>query len=136
VRLVLDANILFSALVRDSITRQLLKNRRLQAVAPNYLFEELEKHHAEIQEKSGLEPSAFQKAIQALSVLVERIPNQVFEPFLEQALAFCPDPSDAPYFALCLSQQLPLWSNDKRLKQQKRIAVYTTTEVQELLENE
>jgi predicted nucleic acid-binding protein len=135
-RLVLDANILFSAPIRDSVTRRLLKNRFLQIVAPDYLFEELEKHRAEIQSKSGLSYQDFQRALEALSTLIEKTQVQQIQSFFSQALAFAPDPADTPYLALCLAQQIPLWSNDKRLKQQKRVAVYTTPEVQELLENQ
>jgi len=38
-RLVIDANVLFAALIKDSSTAQLLINDKLQFFAPEFLFE-------------------------------------------------------------------------------------------------
>lgn len=40
-----------------------------------------------------------------------------------------PDPDDKMYFALALKLNIPIWSNDKELKKQKRVKVYTTEEL-------
>jgi predicted nucleic acid-binding protein len=50
-----------------------------------------------------------------------------------QARLFSPDPDDVAYFALALQLRCPLWSNDKRLKEQNEVHVLTTTELAALL---
>jgi predicted nucleic acid-binding protein len=41
----------------------------------------------------------------------------------------CPDPNDKDYFALALKLGCPIWSNDKELKKQGSVKVYTTEEI-------
>jgi len=43
-RLIVDANILFAALIKDSSTAQLLVNVELKFYAPEFLFEEFAKY--------------------------------------------------------------------------------------------
>ena len=49
--------------------------------------------------------------------------------FIEDAERISPDFFDAPYFALALKLECPIWSNDKKLKQQKRIEIFSTEEM-------
>ncbi len=51
-RLVVDANILFSSLIKDSITRRLILLDDFDLFTPEYVFIELEKHIDHIQKKS------------------------------------------------------------------------------------
>ena len=44
----------------------------------------------------------------------------------------CPDEKDITYFALALYLRCPLWSNEKRLKEQKEVIVYATHELMKL----
>jgi len=43
-RLIIDANVLFAALIKDSSTAQLLINDKLQFFAQEFLFEEFAKY--------------------------------------------------------------------------------------------
>ena len=54
-RLIIDANILMSALIRPlGKTCELIFDDKLELLAPDYIFEEFHKHKEEILEKSGL----------------------------------------------------------------------------------
>ena len=50
--LVVDANILIAALIRDSTTRKLLLSEKFELVAPEFLAGEIDKHIAEISKKA------------------------------------------------------------------------------------
>ncbi|MBI5332429.1 MAG: hypothetical protein HZB65_02565 [Candidatus Aenigmarchaeota archaeon] len=50
--LVVDANILFSALIKDSFAHNLLFNERFHLFTPDYIFSEFEKHKEEILKKT------------------------------------------------------------------------------------
>lgn len=52
---------------------------------------------------------------------------------MPQAQSITPDKYDQDYFALALKLGCPIWSNDKALKGQKRIKVYSTKEVADLI---
>ena len=49
--------------------------------------------------------------------------------FLENAKAIAPHSGDAPYFALAMARNCPIWSNEKSFKRQKRIKVHSTSEL-------
>jgi predicted nucleic acid-binding protein len=47
---------------------------------------------------------------------------------MKEALAI-PDPDDIDFTALALKLDCPLWSNDKELKQQTVVKVFSTSEL-------
>ena len=48
---------------------------------------------------------------------------------MENAKAIAPHSGDAPYFALAMARNCPIWSNEKSFKRQKRIKVHSTSEL-------
>ena len=52
-----------------------------------------------------------------------------FGDFVEKAAKFSPDEDDIMYFALALKLNCPIWSNDCKLKEQRKIVIYSTEEL-------
>ncbi len=51
-------------------------------------------------------------------------------PFMKKAEDMAPDPKDVAYLALALKLKVPIWSNDKVLKEkQATVRVYSTEEI-------
>ncbi len=65
---------------------------------------------------------------------VEFVPIAEFKDFLNEAKLVCPDPDDIEYFALALKLGCPIWSNDKALKKQASIKIFSTSELIKELE--
>ncbi len=61
--------------------------------------------------------------------------REVLEPFRERAIKILKDidPGDVQFLALAMALNCPIWSNDKDLKKQKVVKVYTTQKIPELL---
>ncbi len=57
-----------------------------------------------------------------------------FRNYLIKIKKFCPDPGDEEYFALYLSKNIPIWSNDKNLKKQNIIEVTSTKKLSDKLD--
>ena len=131
--LVINTNIVFSALVRDSLTRFLICNPTLVLYAPETMISELEKHEEEILKRSGLSKDGWGKLTSILFSNVRLVSKEKIAPFLKKALEFSPDPEDAPFFALCLFKGISLWSNDKALKRQSMVKVFSTEEIINIL---
>lgn len=131
--LAVDTNIVFSAMVKDSLTRFLLCNPELILYAPETLISELYKHEGEIKEKSGLRQKRWRELTSILLSKIRLVPKEEIVPFIKEALEFSPDEEDAPFFALCLARSIPLWSNDRALKQQSAVKVLSTGELIRLL---
>jgi len=127
-RLVIDANILFAALIKDSSTTQLLINDNLQLFAPEFLFEEFAKYKDYILKKTHRTKENFKEFYNFLEQKITIISKDVIDPFLEQADEISPDPKDTVYLALCLAINSDFWSNDKKLKEKQDLVEILTTE--------
>ena len=60
---------------------------------------------------------------------IDFIPYEEFRDFMKKAADITPDPKDTVYIALALKLKCRLWSNDKALKNQDLVSVYSTTEL-------
>ena len=58
----------------------------------------------------------------------------MFFDFIDGAERISPDPKDTSYFALALKLNCPIWSNDKKLKEQNKIKIYSTEEIVKFFE--
>lgn len=130
--LVIDANILFSALIKNSMTATLLCKEDLHLSCPEFVLDELEKHRELILKKTSRTVEEFISIINAFEELITLFPCEAYAQFLEEARELCPDPDDVMYFALALYLRCGIWSNDKALKNQNKITIYTTEEVKVL----
>lgn len=90
--LVVDANVLFSVIIARGKTCDLIFCERLNLIAPEFLFTELEEHKDEIIAKSSLTEDDFEEFLNSLKERIEVIPRQEFERFLQEANMICPDP--------------------------------------------
>ncbi|MDI6886151.1 MAG: PIN domain-containing protein [archaeon] len=136
-KLVVDANILFSFFKKDSFTRRfILSHPEIELFTSLYVFEELEEHKGEIKSKARIDDTIFELSSKELSAYVTIVPLDEFKEFWEEAEQISPDPDNAQYLAVALSLDCAIWSNDKDLKEkQYRVVVVTTEELTKLLGN-
>jgi predicted nucleic acid-binding protein len=129
--LVVDANILFSALIKSGITRNLLIFQRFNLFSAEYIFEEFKNHIKEIEKKIKVGKNELNDLLDMLLLEsnITLIPLKKLRPFKDKAIRISPDPNDAIYFAVALKMNCPIWSNDKELKKQKHIKIYSTKDI-------
>ena|SRR3989344_6998067 len=130
---VADANVIISALLKDSATRRLLLISDIVAYSPPYLIEELDEKSGEILSKAGIGEKSMERLKEGLLLSVRMVPKPEFEAFLGRAREISADADDIPYFALAMKLGCPVWSNDKSMKRQSSVKVLSTTELLELL---
>lgn len=97
-----------------------------------YIFAELEEHKEEIIEKTERTTDEFFRLIDIFKRRVVIIPLEELTPYVEDAEKLTLDSDDMAYFALALKLNCAIWSNDKRLKDQKKISIYNTYELSKL----
>lgn len=135
--LVVDANIVISCLITGSWTLRVffasILSRRLTLTSPEYLFVEINEHFDEIASKTKLSKEELKYLLEVMEEEIRLVPVEEFEDMVDDAEKVSPDPYDVPYFALALKFFCPLWSNDKRLKEQDRVTVLNTPEVSKLV---
>lgn len=127
--LVVDANILFSVLIKDGFTHTLLFNNTFHLFMPEYAFAELEKHKTEVLKKTRRAEDDFFGLLEILKKRIAIIPLEELTSYVEEAEKLTPDPDDMVYVALALKLDCAIWSNDKKLKEQAAIPVYHTHEL-------
>ncbi|MBY8989565.1 MAG: DNA-binding protein [Candidatus Lokiarchaeota archaeon] len=129
-KLVIDANILFAALIKEGLTAELLISDKLQLFAPEFLFTEFAKYEKLILKKTYRSHKEFYQLLDLLKEQITIIPKKEIIPFIDKARKISPDPKDTVYLALAFLLDSNIWSNDKRLKQsQQKITVFPIEEL-------
>jgi len=117
--LVIDANVLFSALIKGEFTLQLiylLKSAGYKLVSPKAVLDEIEENKEKILKYSEFSSEEIDFILELLGEVIEFIPKERLD--FEEAKKICSDKDDVPYLALALSLgKVFLWSNDKDLKE-------------------
>ena len=129
--LVVDANVIFSALIKASHTRHLLLTRNVALYAPEFVLSEVNNHLDELSEKTNLSKIALSKLLLELisAAEIKIIAGNEFKNELREAKKITPDPDDVQYFALAMKLKCSIWSNDKKLRQQNAVRIYSTEEL-------
>ena len=137
-KFVIDTNIIFSALLRNSVTRKIILSDVFELYVPEYLYEEIARHDDLILEKSKLSTTDYTALLLLFQKHTKIAKHEVYErkmPLAEQTMKEV-DVTDSPFLALALALGSPIWTNDAHLKQQNLVDVYTTEKVLELLQLE
>ena len=133
-KLVVDTNVLFSFFKKESETKKLILNFEiLELATPSFCIDELEEHKERICRKSRLSNSEYEEVLNALLIFVKVFSLSEYKDFLLDAKNTSPDPDDVDFVALALNLDCAIWSNDKGLKQQSVVKVFSTSELIKLL---
>ena len=65
--------------------------------------------------------------------MIESVSKEEYSKFLSTAMELAPHAKDAPYFALALSLNCPIWYDEKLFKKQDVVKVFNTEELLKLL---
>ena len=131
--LVIDANIIFSAFIKLGKTSEILFHQDLKLYVPEFFFSEFEKYQKLILDKTHRSRENLEEISESLSDIITVIPKSEFATYLKRAKKISPDPNDVMYLALALKLKCGIWSNDKRLKDQKTVKIYSTKGLIKLL---
>ncbi len=125
----MDTNCLISALIFPGKSRELICSFGFSLYAPEEIIKETLTHKEEIIKKSGISEDDFTLLINILLSKIKIIPETEFKLFKGNVSSLVKHPEDAPFMALALSKNIPLWSDDKALKQQSVVKVFSTKEL-------
>ncbi len=131
-KLVVDANVLLAAFVKDATTRHLLLDTRLHLYAPEHLLSEMFRHlhHSSgLRKRIRISALEIQELFYLLTQSIETLTKESYNPWMPRALKLAPHQEDAPYLAVALALDVAIWSNDKGLKDQSEVKVYSTHEL-------
>lgn len=133
-KLVIDTNEIFSFFNERSKARSISLIPELELYSPSFSLDEIEEHKSEILERFSLSETQFLLIKKLLGVVVKFDREEEYAKFLSEAEQISPDPEDIDFFALALKLNCSLWSEDKLLKQQSKVKVFSTDELMEFLD--
>ena len=137
-RYVIDANIILSGLISDSMTRRLLVELEDSFLTPAYVHDEIGTYTGMVSEKSGLSSAEVEELIEILFKRIDVVPRPVVLKSLQEAARIMrdTDPDDAVYLAAALERDAHLWSDDGDYDEQDTVPVATTGDVVERFEQQ
>jgi predicted nucleic acid-binding protein len=135
---VVDANIILSALISDSMTRRLLVELENDLLTPAYVHDEIGKYTEMVAEKSGLSPAEVEDLIEILFKRIDVVPRSEVLTSLQEAARIMrdTDPDDAVYLAAALERDAQVWSDDGDYDEQDIVSVATTGDIVERFEQQ
>jgi len=130
-KLVVDANVVISALIADSKTRELIVTLEPDLLTPAFVSDEIGNYEELIVEKSGMEPDRVAQFVDLLFQYIEVVPADDFYPGIERADGAIgdTDPDDVLYLACAISSDAAIWSDDSDFDEQNLVEWYSTGDV-------
>ena len=135
-KLVVDSNILFSALIKRGAAFELMiqmAEHEVQLYSPGYLWKEVSARKEKILMLSGLQEAELDFFMGILSEQLIAVQQKEYKEFITEAKSLLkPHIKDVPYFALALALDSPIWSNEKRFLKQPKVKIYSSTGLYDL----
>lgn len=136
-RLVVDASVILAGLLRDGTTRSvLLGQHNVTFYTPAAVTEEVDRHLAEIVERSGVSKEAVVVVLDRIRAGLETVPTEAFARYLPAArrrVARAHALHDEAYVALADALAAPVWSYDKDFRRVDGVTVVSTKGVLRLV---
>jgi predicted nucleic acid-binding protein len=133
--LIVDTNIIFAGLLRNSTSRELLMDPNLQLYTPETGISEIRKYENEIIKRAALEKEEFEALFTLITTNITVIEKEAYHKQMKEAekLIGKRDPGDVPFLALALA--IPnngIWTqNVKHFSGQEKVNILTTKDVLE-----
>jgi predicted nucleic acid-binding protein len=138
-KIILDSNILFSAMIKDSFTRKMILEFEGFFLFPSFIFEEIKKNKKELLMKSKMKKKEFDLLLELLLQKVIIIEKEILNKYKKEAFEIIKeiDPNDAVFISCALAYpESIIWSDDKKLKKQTKIKVLNTSEIYSYFEDQ
>jgi len=135
-KLIVNTNIVFRALIKGSRVRAILLNPNHQFYIPDHAMGEVEKHLHLIIQKTGLAEEEIRLALSLLLTNIQIIPSENILAKWNEAeeIIGSIDEDDIPFMAASLSITCDgIWSDDKDLTKQRKVKVWSTEEMMSIL---
>ena len=131
-KIILDVNVILSALIRDSTTKKIILNSQFEFHFPEPSLEKIRKYKGYILEKSGLSEEEFKDLMAILFKYIRIVPTEEIEKNWQEAKKIMEniDPEDVVFIATALSiNDSVIWSDDRHFEKQDKVKVLKTEEM-------
>ena len=137
-RLVIDTNRLAAALIKSSVTREIILSDKFDLFSPDYILTEITKNRHYFIKKAKITVKEFDEILLTLLNHIQLIPFEEFKSDFLEAFTIMSeiDPDDTTFLALGLSLKVDgIWTEDDHFRDQKNLKVYSTKDLLEMMED-
>ncbi|RJQ19762.1 PIN domain-containing protein [Candidatus Woesearchaeota archaeon] len=130
--LIVDSNVVFAALLRDSTVRELLIDSPFTLFAPEMMLNEIRKYESEIIKRAGYTKDEFEILFALITGNIEIVEKEKYAHKLKEAdeLIGHIDKGDVPFLALALTTPNDgIWTENVKHFKQDKVKVWTTKEL-------
>lgn len=128
-KVTIDANILFTCLIKDGETRRIWFTKNIELFAPKFVLKEFLKYRKIIYSKFKGSKEDFSNLLENAMAEIKLADDEELVSYLQAVKTLTRDEKDWLYLACALKEDTIIWSNDKEFKKQKRIKIKTTEEM-------
>ena len=131
-KVILDVNVILSALIRDSTTRKIILNSEFDFYFPEPSLNKIRKYNIYILKKSGLTEGDYNKIMATLFKYIQTVHTEEIEKNWDKAKRIMEhiDPEDIVFVATALSiANSVIWSDDKHFENQNKVKIFKTKEM-------
>ena len=134
-KLVVDTNIIFSALIKDPLARRIITHSNLELYTINFSKKELLKYEKEILKKAKISATELYLILEKLNQKLNIIDDKVVALKINEGIKIMKkiDIKDSPFIAAALAIKADLWSEDKHFNKQDKIKVWKTKDLIEFV---
>ena len=127
-RLVVDTNIIISALIKDPTTRYIITHIDAELITIGFSDEELNKYKAMILEKTNITSAELEAVLEKIRESMVILGDSIIQRNMPEAKKIMDniDPKDTPFIAAALATNSDIWSDDKHFEGQNKIKVWKT----------
>jgi predicted nucleic acid-binding protein len=131
-KLVVDANIIFAALLKDAETRKILLFPEYYYLTPDFIKIEIENHKDEIIERLNISRRIVDELLSMIFSNIKLVEYDKYEKRIDKAYNAMKniDEDDTPLIALCLS--IPndgIWTEDRHFQKQNLVKIWKTRDI-------
>ena len=131
-RLVVDSNIVFAALLRDGVARSLLVEPPFELLCPEWMLVEIRSHREEIARRGRLMPEELDALLSLVSERLEIVRADEYAATMKDAELRIRnrDAGDIPFLALALSHRCDgIWTHNTKHFAECGVDLWTTAKV-------
>ena len=130
-RIVIDTNLILSAIIKNSATRHMIMALEAEFYYPDESLDEIFRNKGEVLEKAGISEEEFNKIFLTIFKYLRLIKRIEFEKNIKKAEEIIGKihKNDVIFVAAALTKDAIIWSNDEHFKKQNEVAVLTTKEI-------
>lgn len=127
-RLVVDTNVLISALIKDSTTRYIITHIAAELITISFSEKELSKYRAMILEKTDITSAELEAILEKIREKMVLLDDSIIQRNMLEASKIMDniDPNDTPFIAAALATTSDIWSDDKHFERQNKIKIWKT----------